>query len=215
MALPPDPPEPDACAPSARVGRPRSTDRAHITHAALSLFDEHGFDGTTVDDIAAAVGITRRTLFRYYPSKNDIVWGDFDVELEALAVALRAMPRDLPVVEVVRRGVLQFNDWGPEGHADLRRRMSLITTVPALQAHAALRYADWSGVVAEYVAERLDRRPADLVPQTVAAVALGTAMAAYRRWVVHGGDLLGLLDAGLRLLGDGFSDAALRDLADA
>ena len=44
-------------------------------------FEERGFEMTTMDDIAAAVGVGRRTLFRYYPSKNDILWGQFDDSL--------------------------------------------------------------------------------------------------------------------------------------
>ena len=210
---PPDGTRPRPDHPSSRVGRPRSTDRAQIAHEALSLFVRQGFEATTVDEIAAAVGITRRTLFRYYPSKNDVVWGEFDAELDALRVALRAMPADLPVIEVVRHGVLAFNDWGGEGLDELRQRMRLITTVPALQAHATLRYADWSNVVAEFVAERTEDHREGLVPQAVAAAALGAAMTAYRRWVAHGGDLLALIDAALALVVSGFSEDAIASAA--
>ena len=48
---------------------------------AFTLFAARGFDATAVDDIASAAGIARRTFFRYYASKNDLVWGDFDGEL--------------------------------------------------------------------------------------------------------------------------------------
>ena len=82
--------------------------------------------------------------------------------------------------------------------------MTLITTVPALQAHSALRYADWRGVVAEYVARRRGERPADLVPQTVAFAALGASMAAFSVWVEEGGDLEECLRAAYAALGSGF-----------
>ncbi|TQM06248.1 TetR family transcriptional regulator [Pseudonocardia kunmingensis] len=52
-----------------------SSARSEVEHIALDLFTERGFDTTTVDDIAAAAGIGRRTVFRYCPSKNDIPWG--------------------------------------------------------------------------------------------------------------------------------------------
>src|SRR4051812_46013561 len=60
------------------AGRPEATSHAEIEQAAFRLFGVRGFDGTTLNDIAAAVGVSRRTLFRYFRSKNDIPWGQFD-----------------------------------------------------------------------------------------------------------------------------------------
>ncbi|MGH1553997.1 TetR family transcriptional regulator [Streptomyces sp. L7] len=56
----------------------------------FDLFARHGFDRTTVDDIAAAAGIGRRTFFRYFASKNDLVWGDFEGQLVRLRELLDA-----------------------------------------------------------------------------------------------------------------------------
>ncbi len=176
----------------------------------MRLFVEHGFDETTVDEIGRVVGINRRTLFRYYDSKNDIVWGEFSEQLQRLHDALRAGPEDEPITEAVRRSVVAFNDWGPESLPVLRVRMDLITSVPALQAHSTLRYAEWCQVIADFVAERLDVAPDGHVPQVVAQTALGVAIATYRVWVRTGGDLLDQLDQGFRLLAAGFPDDALR-----
>lgn len=170
----------------------------------MELFVRQGFDETTVDEIGRVVGINRRTLFRYFPSKNDIVWGDFSEQLERLRTSLRAGGADEPLMHAVRRAVLDFNDWGDDADGVLRARMAMITTVPALQAHSVLRYDEWCQVVAEFVAERLGERPEDHLPWTVAQVSLGTAMAAYRVWVREGGHLLTLLDRGFTLLADGF-----------
>lgn len=57
-----------------RVGRRRSTTPHHISDVAIELFAAHGFTDVSVDDIARAAGIARRTLFRYYASKNAIPW---------------------------------------------------------------------------------------------------------------------------------------------
>ena len=62
-------------------GRRPATSRERVARAALELFARHGYDTTTVEDIAAAVGVSRRTFFRYYESKSDMVWGEFDAEL--------------------------------------------------------------------------------------------------------------------------------------
>ncbi|MGO9891485.1 MAG: TetR family transcriptional regulator, partial [Solirubrobacteraceae bacterium] len=61
---------------SQRPGRPPGTSRRAVTRTALELFGDRGFEETTVDDIADALGVSRRTLFRYFASKNDMVWGD-------------------------------------------------------------------------------------------------------------------------------------------
>ena len=76
-----------------RVGRRRSTSRHQITDVAIALFAEQGFDEVSVDDVAEAAGIARRTLFRYYPSKNAIPWGDFDAHLQHLRGLLAAVDR--------------------------------------------------------------------------------------------------------------------------
>ena len=68
----------------AGAGRPEATSHAEIEQAAFRLFAERGFERTTLDAIADEVGVGRRTLFRYYPSKNDIPWGQFDRTLDGL-----------------------------------------------------------------------------------------------------------------------------------
>lgn len=191
-------------------GRPRSASLDEVASLALDLFARHGFEETTLDDVAAAVGVSRRTLLRYYPSKNDLVWGAFSEHLARLRAMLAAAPADEPLMDVLRRGVLAFNDYGADEVPRLRVRMALITGVPALQAHSALRYEEWRAVVAEFVAGRLGVPADGLVPQTVSHVALGTCMATYGRWIDRGGDLLAELDRAFRLVASGFSDRALR-----
>jgi hypothetical protein len=85
--------------------------------------------------------------------------------------------------------------------------MRLITGVPALQAHSALRYGEWRAVIAEFVADRLGCMPGDLVPQTVAHAALGTSMAAFLVWVDDpSSDLVAHLEEAYRLLGLGLRE---------
>src|SRR4051794_37424500 len=99
---------PDLASPSTR-GRPGSTSLAAIEQAAFRLFTSRGFGGTTLDDIAAAVGVSRRTVLRYYASKNDIAWGQFEGTLDGFRATLEAIPQDIPVHEAVHRGVIEFN----------------------------------------------------------------------------------------------------------
>lgn len=203
-------------------GRRPSTSRAEVARIALELFERNGFDETTVEDIAVAVGIGRRTVFRYYGSKQDIVWGEFDSELVRLRDHLREAPATEPLMEVLRRAITATNHFGAGELDELRIRIGLITTVPALVAHAAVQYQAWCHVVAAFVASRLDVRSDDLVPQTVARAALGAAMAAFTCWLdgvdensVCGAagksavELVDELDRALRLLATGFDDRTL------
>src|SRR6478609_2677659 len=154
-------------------GRPRSVTHAQIAAVALDLFARNGFDETTVDDIAEVMGISRRTLFRYFPSKNDMVWGDFDWVLDRLRNDLAERPREEPLTAALTEAVVASNHYDDDELPELRIRLTLITTVPALQAHSMLRYAAWRRVIAEFVADRLGDEPDGIVPDAVAAAALG------------------------------------------
>lgn len=191
---------------SGRAGRRPATTAAELEHLALQIFTERGFDETTVEDIARAAGIGRRTFFRYFASKNDVPWGDFDRHLERMRGALAAAPPDEPVLPALRRAILDFNRYPPEEAGWHRRRMALILRTPALQAHSTLRYASWRAVVAEYVARRTGQPESALLPQTVAFTFLGAAVAAYEQWLESDDtDLTELLERALRLLTDGFT----------
>lgn len=166
-----------------RAGRPPATTAADLERVALDLFTRRGFDETTVEDIAAAAGISRRTFFRYYASKNDVVWGDFDALLRRMEAWLASSPGDVSLLDVLSDAVVRFNALPPEAVPSHRQRMSLILHVPALQAHSTLRYADWRAVVARFASRRLDQPVDALAPQLIGHVALGAAVAAYERWL--------------------------------
>jgi mycofactocin system transcriptional regulator len=185
-------------------GRPPRTSRASIERVALELFATRGFEQTTVDDIAAALGVGRRTVFRYFASKNDLVWGEFSRVLARLRDDLNAHGEQVDVIDAVAAAAVSSNRYPAEQLPGLRVRMTLITTVPALQAHSMLRYADWRSVIAEYAARRRGERPDDLVPQTLAFAALGASIAAFSAWVRDGGELEPRLAAGYAALAAGF-----------
>lgn len=186
---------------TARAGRKPITSRGEVEHAAFELFARQGFDHTTVDDIAQAAGIGRRTFFRYFPSKNDVAWGDFEGLLERMRDKLATYPHDVRLVDAIREALVDFNRVAPEEAPWHRRRMELILTTPALQAHSTLRYAAWRQVLAEFVAARLDVSTDSLAPQAIAHATLGVALAAYEQWLRTPDTELGdLLDAGVREL---------------
>jgi TetR/AcrR family transcriptional regulator, regulator of mycofactocin system len=200
--------------PSARPevarGRRPATSRQDVARAALELFARQGYDDTSIDEIAAAVGVSRRTFFRYYDSKPEVVWGEFDAELVRLRTRLEEAPADQPLIDVLRRAVMDTNRFGPRELEELRIRIGLTSTVPTLVAHSAVRYAEWCDVVAGFVAGRIGGSPDDLGPQTVARAALGVATAAFVHWSRSDrGDLVDEVDQAFRLLATGFDEERL------
>jgi mycofactocin system transcriptional regulator len=190
------------------AGRPEVTSHAAIEQAAFRLFAERGFEGTTLDDIADAVGVGRRTLFRYYASKNDIPWGQFDRTLDGFRKILDEMPEDIPLHVAVHRAVVAFNEFPEDASPPHEQRMRLILETPALQAHSVLRYAQWREVIAEYVARRSGLDQEDMYPSVVAQVALALALAAYDQWLRHpGASLPELLDEAMAALARHMKDS--------
>lgn len=187
--------------PGSTLGRPVATSQAEIEAAAFRLFAEHGFQSTTMEAIAAELRIGRRTLFRYFESKNDIPWGQFADSLDEFRAVLASTPSDMPLAEAVHLGVMTFNDFGVPATGRHRIRMRLILETPALQAHSVLMYAQWRRVIAEFVASRTEQEADAPLPRLVGQVSLAVALSAYETWLAHeDADLLDLIDEAMRLL---------------
>jgi TetR/AcrR family transcriptional regulator, regulator of mycofactocin system len=166
-----------------RVGRRRSTTPQHVTDVALGLFTDRGFAEVSVDDVAQAAGIARRTVFRYYASKNAIPWGDFDAHLQHLRALLDHVDPGTPLGEALRAALLSFNTFDESETVRHRQRMRVILQTAELQAYSMTMYAGWRQVIADFVAHRTGAKTTDLQPQTVAWMMLGVALSAYEHWL--------------------------------
>lgn len=188
------------------VGRRPGTSARELELIALRLFSEQGFEETTVEQIAAEAGVSRRTFFRYFTSKAAVLWSEFDDEVEALRAAFAEIDEDVPTMDAIRRVVLGVNRYRTEDIPELRTRINLIGTVPALQASATPHYDAWSHAVSDFAASRLGQPSNSLVPLAVGRATLAVCRAAYEQWVVRAdADLTFYLDAALRALATGFS----------
>jgi mycofactocin system transcriptional regulator len=186
------------------TGRPRATSRADLERLGFLLFAQQGFEATTVDEIAGAAGIGRRTFFRYFSSKNDLVWGDFERHLAGFRDLLRASSPDAGTMAALREAVVEFNRFDPAVVPWHRQRMELILKVPALQADATLRYASWRAIVVEFAAARTGLSPCDMLPRLVGNTVLAAAVTAYECWLDRtDADLGEVLDRTIRRLGGG------------
>jgi mycofactocin system transcriptional regulator len=195
---------------TSRRGRPPGTSARTLELIALRLFTEQGFHQTTVDQIAAAAGVSRRTFFRYFDAKSEVLWSDFDAEVGTIREALSRTRDDLPVMEAVRNAVLAANHYRAQDVPELRMRMQLISTVPDLAASATVHYDAWERAIAEFVARRAAQPADSLYPLAVGRATLAASRAAYERWSARAdADLTHYLDAALRALAAGFRDDVL------
>jgi mycofactocin system transcriptional regulator len=193
-----------------RRGRPPGTSARELELAALHLFAAHGFDDTTVEDIAAAAGVSRRTFFRYFESKADVLWHEFDGEVRALRSAFAAIGQDVPLMTAIRMAVVGVNSYQADDVPELRTRMSLIGSNPALQASAAQHYDAWEQAVSDFAAARLGRPAGSLYPQAIGRATLAVCRSAYDQWADRADDdLTYYLDQALRGLAAGFDQATL------
>jgi TetR/AcrR family transcriptional regulator, regulator of mycofactocin system len=202
-----------------RVGRRRSTTPHHITDVALRLFADRGFAEVSVDDVARAAGIARRTVFRYYASKNAIPWGDFDAHLQHLSELLERVDPNVPLGTALRAALLTFNTFDESETVRHRQRMQVILQTAELQAYSMTMYAGWRQVIAKFVARRSGAKTSDLLPQTIAWMLLGVALSAYEYWLAdesvslpHAlGDAFDVVRAGLDQLDRADDDAEHSD----
>jgi mycofactocin system transcriptional regulator len=174
------------------------------------LFAEQGFPQTSVEQIAAAAGVSRRTFFRYFDSKADVLWHAFDGEVAALREAFENVSPKLPLMTAIREVVVGVNRYRAEDVPELRTRMNLIASDPALAASAALHYDAWERAVSEYAAARLDQPVDSLQPLAIGRTTLAACRAAYDRWLARAdADLTVYLDAALRGLAAGYDERRL------
>ena len=194
----------------ARRGRPPGTSRRELELIALRLFTDQGFDNTTIEQIAAEAGVSKRTFFRYFSSKASVLWSEFDHEVEVIRAALAEVPDEVPMMEAIRRAVVSANHYGPQDVPELRLRMNLIGLVPGLQFSAALHYDAWERAISEFAATRIGQPADSLYPLTVGRATLAACRAAYDRWSARAdADLTFYLNAALVALAAGFDPGAI------
>jgi AcrR family transcriptional regulator len=154
--------------------RKKARTRATIQACALRLFRERGYDATTIEQIIAAADVSETTLFRYFPTKEDLVLDDdYDPRL---IEAFRAQPPHLAPVQALRAAfAAAFDGMTTQQRADQRERVALVLAVPRLRAAMLDQISQAMGLIASAMAERAGRGPDDLAVRTVAGAIVGAA----------------------------------------
>jgi AcrR family transcriptional regulator len=140
--------------------RKKEWTRRAIEEAALELFEEHGFDRTSVTEIAAAADVSPRTVFRYFPTKLDLVLGRFDEDLRRMLELLSSRPEGESVYDALDATLLAMA--APLDHPDVARRSAIAKDDPQLNR----RSLELREEAAQRIAEELVRRTGrpDLAP---------------------------------------------------
>ena len=190
-----------------REARKRATRSALVT-VAHRRFHEDGFDATTLDDICDEVGISRRTFFRYFKSKEDLVFPNREERLERFLRFLAAAPKGDSAIGTLRRATRQF---GPEymaNRSQLVAQQALVASSPTLEAREAEIDRDWEAAMARAMIARSGPSPeATVRARVMAGACIGIIRATMRHWFSTGGteDLTALGEAALDCLEKGFS----------
>jgi AcrR family transcriptional regulator len=144
--------------------RKKQRTRETIARVALQLFEERGYQATTLDDIAEAADVSTRTIFSYYPSKEDILFADFPEMKAALARALDERPDSADALDTLRGFILSLEK--DELHL---RRVAIVRRDATLQGRERARLAEIEGLVAAAIARDLNAAADDLRPRLIAA----------------------------------------------
>jgi AcrR family transcriptional regulator len=178
---------PDAAQGPARRprGRPADVDPDRVALVALRHFDTHGYEATTMEDIAVAAGVSRRTLFRYFPSKPALVWGGIEPVVERMRAVLDGAGESESVRDVLARAFTESLDLDADRMEATRRRLRLMAADPALVAFGIASLAADRDVLGDFLARRLGI-PADGLRAQVLADALTSAnFSALLWWAQH------------------------------
>lgn len=167
--------------------RTRRLAQTELTSVAQDLFVTQGYDRTTVDQIAAAAGMSKRTFFRYFPSKDDLVIGKYDLFADRMAEALDDRPHDEAVWESLRRVFDITLDYVQDDHQRARNDAmdEIVRSTPQLYARYLEKMQHVQELLTGRVALRLtarERHLSDPRPAAIVGAAFACMQAARRAW---------------------------------
>jgi len=189
--------------------RKKQKTRDAIVDAAMRLFEERGFEGTTVADIAAAADIAPRTFFAYFPSKDDVVFWDFEETLAEVKQRLRERQPGETAIDAVRAWIAERVESSDRDPAREACRHRLINETETLRAHDRHLMGYFEAALAEALVEDLGSEPDDIrVPMVAAAAgaALRTITEHKREGLQPGEDPMAVIDQALTFLRGGLAE---------
>ncbi|MFF1707994.1 TetR/AcrR family transcriptional regulator [Streptomyces sp. NPDC058252] len=180
--------------------------RIAIREATYRLIQEQGYDATTIEQIAEAAEVSPSTVFRYFPTKEDIVLTDeYDPVMEE---ELRCRPADEPWMDSLRHAVRRAIGIGFAEEPDVSRlRTRLMVDVPAVRSRMMESMSVTGRVLCRVIAERTGKDPDDLEVRVFAMSLIGGLMEVSLYWAEggHQDDLADLVDRAMDVLENGLT----------
>ena len=164
--------------------RKRQQTRERLTQAAMALFLEHGFEATTLDDIAAAADISRRNFFHYFASKEDVVFAWQEESTAALITAVAARPANESMLAAAENAILAMVMELKPGEAIAIARLKRDN--PALQARDQVKHEKLERALAEALSRRTGHKTEKLQARLVAMIATGAMRIGGELWAAEG-----------------------------
>ena len=171
--------------------RKKDATRRALRSAALRLFGERGYGATSVDEIAAAANVSRSTYFRYFGSKEAVLFDQMDQNGTRFVAALAARPGTEDPVTAFQEALIQVSegtDQGPE-RQNARIFEDLMSRDPELHARRMAELARWTDAIAQTLAERVGAPEARPEDRLAAAVCITTTQHMGRMWRATDEDL--------------------------
>jgi AcrR family transcriptional regulator len=178
------------------MGRWAPDAKGRLAVAAMELFDERGFENATVADIAERAGLTKRTFFRYFGDKREVLFSGTEVLEEKFVAGIAAAPADYRPLDAVAAGLDAMADLFGEMDERPRKRQAIIAANPDLQERELIKLNGYAGAAAAALRERGVAEPG----ATLAAEAgMAVLRVAFEEWTSgpEGQDLHALLEHGL------------------
>ncbi|GLH99177.1 TetR family transcriptional regulator [Phytohabitans aurantiacus] len=176
--------------------------RSLLARTAIDLFATKGYDNTTLEEVAAAAGISRRTLFNYFGSKEDLALSGLAEQGDLIAARLAERPADEDAWTALRAAfqVLEEIDMTPEARLEF---ITLLFGNDSLRAGHAEKQARWQNLLAPLIEPRLpDSEHRTLQARAIAAAAITCLQVANEEWVRLDGqaDMLDLYDTAVQAI---------------
>ncbi|MFO0638508.1 MAG: TetR family transcriptional regulator [Polyangiaceae bacterium] len=168
---------------------------ATIVSVAKRLFAKRGFDAVTVDEIAREANVSRRTFFRYFPTKEDVFFVRRRAQLEALEAALLDTPKGEDPIRTVRRALLSVASMHIQQKKDVLVDNALVAKTPSLLA----KDLEWDRKATTLIADALTRGGDRARARLVAGAIVGAIRVVVEEWVESGGERDLLADGGAAL----------------